>query len=92
MENDKAYYRLAFKIFSDFSAAIAIPALSAVFAGKWLDTKFQTAPRYLAILLLMAFIFTSLMIVKKAHTYKQQYLAIIAIDEKKDPENKINKV
>lgn len=92
MENDKAYYRLAFKIFSDFSAAIAIPALCAVFVGKWFDAKSQTAPRYLAIFLLIAFIFTSLMIVKKAHAYKQQYLAIIAIEGKKDPENKIDQV
>lgn len=73
MNTDAAYYRLAYKIFADFSGSIAIPAVLAALLGKWLDTKYHTAPKFLILLLLLALLSTAWMIVKKAKKYQKEY-------------------
>ncbi|MEK7614845.1 MAG: AtpZ/AtpI family protein [Patescibacteria group bacterium] len=70
MDKDSAYYRLAFKIFFDFTGITAVPAVLAALGGKWLDTRFHTAPRYVILLLLLAFLSTGILFVKKAKEYK----------------------
>ncbi len=77
MNSDAAYYRLAMKIFADFSGTIAIPAVFAALLGKWLDQKYHTEPRYLALLLILAFLSTGLMIRKKAKEYSIAYDSLI---------------
>lgn len=81
--NDAAYYRLAFKIFADFTGAIAVPAVLASLLGKWLDARYATSPRYIMLLLFLAFLSTAVMIVRKSVAYKEQYESI-SKDEKKD--------
>ena len=77
MNTDQAYYRLAFRIFADFSGSIAIPAVFAALIGKWLDTKQETAPRYLILFLLIALLLTAWTVVKKAKKYQKEYDALI---------------
>lgn len=77
MNNDAAYYRLAYRIFADFSGTIAVPAVLAALAGKWLDAKEQTGPRYLILFLLLAFSLTIWMVMKKAKQYQQEYETLI---------------
>lgn len=72
MANDLRYYRLALKVFADFTGAIAIPAVAGALLGKWLDTKYQTSPRYLFLMLIIAFSLTAYLIVKKAKEYREQ--------------------
>ncbi len=73
MSKDAANYRLAMKIFADFSGTIAVPAVLAALAGKWLDTQYSTAPRYLILLLALALVSTAIVIVKKAKKYRDEY-------------------
>ena len=73
MASDARYYRLAMKIFADFSGTIAIPAVLAALAGKWLDERYGTEPRYLIVLLILAFILTGYMVVTKAKKYLVAY-------------------
>ena len=76
MQNDSAYYRLAFKIFADLTGAIAAPAVLGALLGKWLDARYNTSPRYILLLLFLAFLCTAMMIVRKSTNYKEQYESI----------------
>jgi len=73
MANDSAYTRLAMRIFADFSGSIAIPAVLAALLGTWLDDRYSTGPRYLIILLALAFLATAIIIAKKAKKYGRMY-------------------
>jgi len=73
---DRAYYRLAFKIVADFSGMIAIPAVLAALLGKWMDTRYQTSPRYMILFLVIAFMITAYIIAKKSEHYRKQYESI----------------
>lgn len=71
--SDAKYYRLAGRIFADFSGTIAVPAVLAALFGKWLDGRYSTEPRYLIILLVLAFALTFYAVAKKAKRYKEEY-------------------
>ena len=71
--SDAKYYRLAGRIFADFSGTIAVPAVLAALLGKWLDGRYGTEPRYLILLLVVAFALTIYAVVKKAKVYKNAY-------------------
>lgn len=73
MASDAAYYRFAFRIFSDFSGSIAIPAVFAAIFGKWLDAKYHSSPKFLFLFLLCAFVLTGFSLVKKAKKYQKEY-------------------
>lgn len=86
MDNDAAYYRLAARVFADFSGTIAVPAVLAAFLGKWLDNRYATAPRYLLICLTTALVFTAIVIVRKASRYGREYAELT----KKEKEQEMN--
>jgi F0F1-type ATP synthase assembly protein I len=71
--SDAPYYRLAGRIFADFSGTIAVPAVLAALLGKWLDERYATQPRYLILLLCLALALTAYTIARKAKRYKAQY-------------------
>ena len=73
MASDARYYRLAMKIFADFSGTIAIPAVLAALSGKWLDERYGTEPWYLIILLALALTLTAMIVVRKAKKYRVEY-------------------
>ncbi|MBI4435211.1 AtpZ/AtpI family protein [Candidatus Uhrbacteria bacterium] len=73
MAQDAKYYRLAGRIFADFSGTIAIPAVLAALLGKWLDGRYGTEPRYMVILLVVAFALSAYAVVRKAKMYKNAY-------------------
>ncbi len=73
MSQDAKYYRLAMRIFVDFSGAIAIPAVAAALLGKWLDTRYGTEPRYVILLLIVSFALSGYIVVKKAKQYRDSY-------------------
>ncbi|MCR4314363.1 MAG: AtpZ/AtpI family protein [Candidatus Uhrbacteria bacterium] len=79
--SDAKYYRLAGRIFADFSGTIAVPAVLAALLGKWLDDRWGTEPRSLLILLAIALALTAYAVVKKAKMYKKAYESLIK-DEK----------
>ena len=61
------------KIFADFSGTIAIPAVLSALAGKWLDERYATEPRYLILLLALALALTAIIVVRKAKKYRVAY-------------------
>ena len=77
MNNDSAYYRLAFKIFADFTGIIAVPAVLAAVLGKWVDVKLGTGQKFLIVFVFMGFLSTAAMITKKARRYKSEYERIM---------------
>lgn len=80
MNQDAAYHRLAYKIFAEFTGTIAVPAVLAAYLGKWLDERYGTEPRYIALLLILAFLSSAVVIVKKAKKYRAEYEEIIKKD------------
>ena len=64
------------KIFADFSGSIAIPAVGAAFLGKWLDARYGTSPKLIILCLLVAFVLTATIIVRKARKYSAAYNSI----------------
>ncbi len=89
MSNDSAYYRLAFKIMSDLTGAIAVPAVLAALGGKWLDARYGTGHRYLIVLLVVAFGLSAYMIVKKSARYRAQYESVANVETKDHPNNSV---
>jgi len=77
MASDAPYYRLAARIFADFSGTIAVPAVLGALSGKWLDVRYGTEPRYLIIFVTIAFILTGYIIVRKAKKYTTQYESLM---------------
>ncbi len=73
MSDDRAYQRLAFKVFADFSGTIAVPAVLGALFGKWLDTRYGTEPKLLILSLAVALILTAIIVVRKAKFYAKQY-------------------
>ncbi len=73
MSKEASYYRLAMRIFVDFSGTIAIPAVVAAFLGRRLDDAFGTGPRYVMALLALALVLTALIVRRKAKTYLRAY-------------------
>ena len=73
MNTDQAYYRLALRIFADFSGSIAVPAVFGALFGKWLDAKLDRAPIFLILFLGLALFLSAWLIVKKAKSYQREY-------------------
>lgn len=73
MSKEAAYYRLAGRIFADFSGSIAIPAVLGALLGKWLDGRYDTSPRYILLLLVLALTLTAIALSRKAKRYKETY-------------------
>jgi F0F1-type ATP synthase assembly protein I len=77
MSTDAKYKRLAMRIFADFSGTIAVPAVLAALAGNWLDERYGTQPRYVALLLSAALLSTAIIVVRKAKKYSIEYQQLI---------------
>lgn len=77
MDNYRKAYLFAFKAFGDFGVTIAVPAVIAALAGKWLDTKFASSPKYTIILFTIAFVLTIIIVVKKVKQYGREYQELI---------------
>lgn len=75
--SDAKYYRLAWRIFADFSGTIAVPAVLSALLGKWLDGRYGTEPRYLILLLILALVLTAYAVVKKAKVYRKAYESLM---------------
>ncbi len=73
MESDAAYYRLALRIFADFSGTIAIPAVLAAILGELMDIYMHTPPLFLLLFLTIALLSTIFSVVKKALKYQKEY-------------------
>ena len=67
-DSDKSWWQPAFILFARLSVWIVEPVIVAVFVGKWLDKKYDSAPWLLLATVGMAFIVSMFGIVKSAIT------------------------
>ncbi|OGH63342.1 MAG: hypothetical protein A2848_00825 [Candidatus Magasanikbacteria bacterium RIFCSPHIGHO2_01_FULL_50_8] len=75
-EMDRRSYLLGFKIMGDFGAAIAVPVVLFVLAGKWLQEKFDFAPFGILGGFIIAALLSTLIIRRKAKWYAAEYKAL----------------
>ena len=75
-EMDRRSYLLGFKIMGDFGAAIAVPLVLFVLAGKWLQEKFDFAPFGILGGFIIAALLSTLIIRRKAKWYAAEYKAL----------------
>jgi len=73
MSKQSEYISFAMRIMGDFGVSIAAPAVIAAFLGVWLDKKFHSTPWLLILCLLLAFIFTAVVINRKAKKYGKEF-------------------
>jgi MFS-type transporter involved in bile tolerance (Atg22 family) len=67
------YYTLGLRILADFGVTIALPAVSAGLLGDYLDERWGTKPVMILLLCTIAFVFTAILIVRKAYRYADLY-------------------
>ena len=70
---DRGYYMLALRIIGDFGATIAVPVVLFALVGQWLDDKYGKYPLFTGLCLLVSFVITAKIIVKKAKRYGEEY-------------------
>ncbi|MCH8049728.1 AtpZ/AtpI family protein [Patescibacteria group bacterium] len=71
--SDRYYYILAFRIAGDLAITIVIPALIAAYVGVKIDERLDSSPWALVIALVIAFLLTAYIVVKKARYYQKLY-------------------
>ncbi len=73
---DRAYILLALRIAGDFGIAIAAPVIVFARAGKWLDIRYNTAPRLLIVGFILAAALSALIVWRKTKDFAKEYEAI----------------
>ncbi len=87
-ENKKPWWEPGMVLFARLSVWIAGPIVAAVFFGKWLDEKYGTNPWLFLASVGLAFVLSSVGIVKEAN----EMIKKIVEDEKKKKENNNEKL
>jgi F0F1-type ATP synthase assembly protein I len=72
-KSDHGYYILGMKIMIDMGFSIALPAVAASFLGQHLDEKYDKSPLFIILCLIVAFLASAVIIVKKAKAYGKEY-------------------
>lgn len=68
-EKNKNWWQKPLQMFAELSSWIAFPVILALITGKWLDTKYGTKPWLFLITVGLAFIISTIGIVKNAKKY-----------------------
>ena len=61
---DVAWFAPAIELFSQLAAWLVFPIIVAIFLGKWLDTKFETEPKWYFLCVGISFLITMAGLVK----------------------------
>jgi len=85
-KNNQAWWQPAVMMFAKLSGWIAAPIVIALYLGKWLDKKYDSAPRWLLICIGAAFFISMIGLVKETI---REYKKIDRLgEEKKNSKNK----
>ena len=77
MEGSGRIYRFAFRVMSDISATLMVPAIVGALAGQWLDDRFSTGHSFFIGLLAFAFIGTAVVLYRKIREYGKEYQELL---------------
>lgn len=80
MEGQGRYYRFAIKAMVDIMGTIFVPAIAAALAGQWLDERLVTGRWFFLGLMLLSFVGTAIVIVKKVRAYGKEYQKLVGGD------------
>ena len=71
--SDREYYMFALRIVGDFGASIAIPVVTLVLLGKYLDQKYHHAPWFMLGGFILAALVSAKIIYRKSKLYGSEY-------------------
>jgi len=74
--NERKLYLLGLQIAGDFGATIAVPVVTFVLLGRWLDEKYLASPRYTILTFIFAAALSARIIYKKAIAYSKLYQSL----------------
>lgn len=67
---------LGLRIVGEFGFIIAAPVVLLAAFGKWLDTRYDTAPLFLVIGFLLAAVLSAVSVYRRAKSFGEEYQAI----------------
>ena len=86
--NKKSYWGDSLVVFARMSSWVAGPIIVGLFIGKWLDSKYGTAPTIFIASITISFLLSTFGIVKEA----KRYMKVIEKEiEKKKKQNESNR-
>lgn len=71
--SERRYYLFALRIAGDFGVSIAVPAVMGALIGQYLDEKYNRAPLFLVLSLVLALALSAKIIYRKAKKYGEEY-------------------
>ncbi len=74
---DSKYYVFAIQAMGDITVTIAAPAVLAALLGKFMDGRLHTGKLFFVILLVLAFLITITVLLRKIRFYGQAYQQLI---------------
>ena len=80
MENSPAYFRFSMVAMADLLGTIAVPAVAAGLIGKYLESFLGSTYHPAAVILLVTFVLTIPVLVKKVRQYAKDYQSLIDDD------------
>lgn len=78
MDDFRSSMRFALQAMADITGTILVPAFVAAFVGKFLDARYGTGRAVFVALLVLTFIATVVVLVKKVRQYAKEYQKLIA--------------
>lgn len=78
MDDFGSSLRFALRAVTDLTGTILVPAFVAAILGKFLDARYGTGHVVFAALLVLTFVGTAIILVKKVRQYAKEYQQLIA--------------
>ncbi len=72
---------LGLRIVGEFGVIIAAPVVILAMLGKWLDTRYDTAPMFLVAGFIFAALLSGISIYRRAKRFGKEYLSIEKTDQ-----------
>lgn len=75
--SDRQYYLFALRIASDFGATIAVPVITFVLVGRWMDKKYDKRVLFTIMGFVLAALISGRIIYKKSKRYGKEYQTLV---------------
>lgn len=75
-DESRRYYLFALRIMGEITYLIAIPVVALALLGKWLDTRYETAPVFLILGFVLAALISGFSVWRRAKKLGQEYQSL----------------